>query len=107
MVCLLVPLYWIETGPANFLWLSDIALFTIMLALWMESSFLASMKAVGVMLPEIALNLDFSLRLAAGFDVIGLNATGYMFESRYTQLMKFFSLFCVVLPPLMFWLIYR
>ena len=59
------------------------------------------------MLPEIALNLDFSLRLAAGFDVIGLNATGYMFESRYTQLIKFFSLFCVVLPPLMLWLIYR
>ena len=106
-VCILVPVYWLERGPANFLWLSDIALLAVVLALWMESSFLASMMAVGVLLPEFAWNLDFFLRLVAGFDVFGLNATGYMFESHYTQLFKFFSLFHVVLPLLLLWMIYR
>ena len=103
-VCVLLPVYWMERGPANFLWLSDIALFVILLALWMESRFLTSMMTIGVLLPEFAWNLDFFLRLVAGFHVIGLNATGYMFESRHTQLIKLFSLFHVVLPLLMLWI---
>lgn len=106
-VCVLVLVYWVERGPANFLWLSDVALLAIVPALWMESRFLTSMMAVGVLLPELAWNLDFFLRLISGFDVIGLNATGYMFESGYTKLFKFFSLFHIFLPPLLLWMIYR
>ncbi|NOR40526.1 MAG: membrane-associated protein [Gammaproteobacteria bacterium] len=106
-VCVLVPIYWVEQGPANFLWLSDIALLAIVPALWMENRFLTSMVAVGVLLPELAWNLDFFLRLIAGFDVIGLNGTGYMFGSSYTPLFKFFSLFHVILPVLLLWMIYR
>ena len=26
-ICILVPVYWIQYGPGNFLWFSDIALF--------------------------------------------------------------------------------
>ena len=88
-VCVLVPVYWEERGAANFLWISDVALLAIVPALWMENRFLTSMMAVGVLLPELAWNLDFFLRLISGFDVIGLNATGYMFESDYTQQFKF------------------
>ena len=106
-VCVLVFVYWAERGPANFLWISDIALLVIVAALWLESRFLASMMAVGVLLPEFAWNLDFFLRLIAGFDVIGLNATGYMFDSHYTPLFKLFSLFHVILPLLLLWMIYR
>ena len=106
-VCILVPIYWVERGPANFLWLSDIALIAAVPALWMENRFLASMMAVGVLLPELAWNLDFFLRLIAGFDVIGLNGTDYMFASRYTPLLKLFSLFHVFLPVLLIWMIYR
>jgi hypothetical protein len=91
-VCVLVPVYWVERGPANFLWLSDVALLAMVPALWMENRFLTSMMTVGVLLPEFAWNLDFFLRLIAGFDVIGFNATGYMFESHYTPLFKFFRL---------------
>jgi hypothetical protein len=105
-VCVLVPVYWVERGPANFLWLSDIALLATVPALWMESRILASMMAVGGLLPELAWNLDFFLRLIAGFDVIGLDGTGYMFGSRYTSLFKFFSLFHVILPALLLWMIY-
>ena len=106
-VCVLVPVYWVERGPANFLWLSDVALLAMVPALWMENRFLSSMMAVGVLLPELAWNLDLFLRLIAGFDVFGLNATGYMFESRYTPLFKFFSLFHIILPGLLLWVIYR
>jgi len=106
-VCVLVPVYWLERGPANFLWLSDIALLATVPALWMENRFLTSMMAVGVLLPELAWNLDFFLRLITGYDVIGLNATGYIFGTRYTPLFKFFSLFHVFLPPLLLWMIYR
>ena len=90
-VCILVPIYWVERGPANFLWLSDIALIAAVPALWMENRFLASMMAVGVLLPELAWNLDFFLRLIAGFDVIGLNGTDYMFASRYTRRVQIFE----------------
>ena len=106
-VCVLVPVYWVERGPANFLWLSDVALLAMVPALWLENRFLSSMMAVGVLLPEFAWNLDFFVRLVAGFDVIGLNATGYMFESDYTPLFKFFSLFHVFLPLLLLWMTYR
>jgi len=106
-VCVLVPIYWVERGPANFLWLSDIALLATVPALWMENRFLTSMMAVGVLLPELAWNLDFFLRLIAGFDVIGLNGTGYMFGTLYTPLFKFFSLFHVILPVLLLWMICR
>ena len=106
-VCILVPIYWLERGPANFLWLSDIALIVSVPALWLENRFLASMMAVGVLLPELAWNLDFFLRLIVGVDVIGLNATGYMFEPGYALLFKFFSLFHVFLPVLLLWMIYQ
>ena len=106
-VCVLVPIYWVERGPANFLWLSDIALLATVPALWMENRFLTSMMAVGVLLPELAWNVDFFLRLITGFDVIGLNGTAYMFGTRYTSLFKFFSLFHVVLPVLLIWMVWR
>ena len=106
-VCALVPVYWLEKGPANFLWLSDIALLASVLALWLENRFLASMMAVGALLPELAWNLDFFLRLVTGVDVIGLNGTGYMFGDRYSSLFKFFSLFHVILPLMLLWMVYR
>jgi hypothetical protein len=106
-VCALVPVYWVERGPANFLWLSDIALLAAVPALWLENRFLASMLAVGVLLPELAWNLDFFLRWIAGFDVTGLNATAYMFAPGYTPLFKVFSLFHVILPALLLWMIHR
>jgi len=58
-VCLMVPVYWYYYGPSNFLWFSDISLFTIAAALWLESTLLASMMACGVLLLEIFWNTDF------------------------------------------------
>jgi hypothetical protein len=106
-VCILVPIYWVERGPANFLWASDIALLVTVAALWRESRFLSSMMAVGVLLPELGWNLDFFLRLASGTDLLGLNATGYMFNADYPRVLKTLSLFHVFLPVLLVWLVFR
>ena len=106
-VCLLVPVYWVHLGPANFLWACDIALLTTVIALWRESRLLASMMAVAVLLPELAWNLDFFSRLLAGHDVIGLDATGYMFNPAQPLWLRALSLFHVFLPVLLLWLVYR
>ena len=36
-ICVLVPVYWVQYGPGNFLWFSDIALFVTAAALWLET----------------------------------------------------------------------
>ena len=43
MVCAIIPIYFAQYGPANFLWFSDIALVTLVAAVWLENSLLASM----------------------------------------------------------------
>jgi len=103
----LVPVYWMEHGPANFLWLSDIALLVTVLALWLENRFLVSMMAVGVLLPEIFWNLDFFTRLLAGHDVLGLDATAYMFSPQIPWLTRGLSLFHVFLPALLIFALLR
>lgn len=106
-VGVLVPVYWVERGPANFLWGSDIALLVTVLALWLENRLLASMMAVGVLIPELAWNVDFFLRLVTDSDIFGLNITGYMFTPDYPLYSRTLSLFHVFLPVLLLWLVYR
>jgi hypothetical protein len=103
-VCILVPIYWLQYGPANFLWFSDISLFTVTLALWLHSSLLASTMAVGVLLLELFWNFDFFARLIFGFKAGGISA--YMFDSARPLYLRLLSLFHVVLPPILFWLVY-
>src|SRR5207237_4961793 len=78
-VCLLVPVYWMQYGPTNFLWFSDIALLLIVPALWFESALLASMMALSVVLLELTWNVDFFGRLLTGKELIGLSK--YMFDA--------------------------
>ena len=104
-VCLLVPVYWAKYGPANFLWFSDIALLLTLPALWLESSLLASMMAVGVLLLEIAWNLDFFGRLVSGKSLFELSK--YMFDPSIPLGVRALSLFHIVLPPLLLWMVYR
>jgi hypothetical protein len=106
-VCVLIPVYWrqADAGPRNFLWFSDIALFATALALWLESSLIASTMAVGVLLPELFWNLGFFVRLATGKSITGLSE--YMFESRRPLFSRLLSLFHIFLPPLLVWLVWR
>src|SRR5688572_24299001 len=104
-ICILVPIYWKQYGPGNFLWFSDIALFVTAAALWLESSLLASMMAVSVVVLESIWIIDFLIRFITGTSVIGLSA--YMFDSKIPLSIRALSLFHVVLPVLLLVLLYQ
>lgn len=104
-VGILVPIYWRQYGPANFLWFSDIALFGALAALLLESSLVASTVAVGVLLLEITWNVDFFVHLLSGARLTGLS--DYMFDAQINLCIRAMSLFHVVLPPLLVWMVYR
>ena len=104
-VCVLVPVYWRHYGPANFLWFSDIALLVSVPALWLESSLLASMMALAVLLPELGWNVDFFFRWVTGKPLIGISA--YMFDRAIPRYLRALSLFHVGLPVLLLWMVHR
>ena len=47
-LAVLVPVYWYNYGPTNFLYFCDIALFVTLIGIWRESALLVSMAAVGL-----------------------------------------------------------
>jgi hypothetical protein len=102
-VLFIIPIYWKQWGPGNFLWFSDITLFVSVAALWLESSLLASMMAVGVLLPEIAWNIDFFGRLITGKKLFGLS--DYMFNKEKSVFLRSLSLFHVLIPLLLVWML--
>ncbi len=104
-VCLLVPVNWLQYGPGNFLWFSDIALLTTVPALWLESPLLASMMALAVVLLEVAWNVDFFVRLITGASLSGLSE--YMFDPKIPLVIRAISLFHIALPVLLLWMLCR
>ena len=104
-VAILVPVYARKYGPTNFLWFSDIALLVTVPALWFESALLASMMALGVLLPEVVWNVSFFVGLFAGRPVLGL--AGYMFDPEKPRYLRALSLFHIFLPVLLVWLVAR
>lgn len=105
LVLVTVAVYAIKYPLGNFLWFSDIALLATVPALWFESSFLASMMAVGILLPEALWNVSFFGQLVTGRRVSGL--TDYMFDPVNPLYLRALSLFHVFLPPLLLWMIAR
>lgn len=102
---ILLPIYWREYGPANFLWFSDVALFLLVLALWLESRFLTSMAALAVLLPELLWSIEFLLRLITGIRLLG--TCDYMFDPTRPLFLRALSLFHLALPPLLLWMLHR
>ena len=104
-VCALVPIYWRQYGPANFLWFSDIALLALVPALWLENVLLVSMMAISVVFFEALWNIDFFFRLLTGKSLIGLSA--YMFDPKISLFIRGLSCFHIVLPLLLLWTLHR
>ena len=102
---MLVPVYWVHWGPKNFLWFSDIGLLTTAVSLWLESPLLASMMALAVALPELVWNADFFGRLLTGRHLFGLS--DYMFDPGRPRYLRALSLFHVVLPVVLIWILSR
>lgn len=103
-MAVLVPVYWANYGPTNFLYFCDVALFLTLAAVWMESALLASMAAVGIVLPQIVWVVDFAAGLA-GVNLLGM--TAYMFDERRSLFLRGLSLFHGWLPFLLLFLVKR
>jgi hypothetical protein len=103
MVAIIVPVYAVRYGWRNFLWFSDIALVATTVALWLESALIASMMAVGVLLPELLWNVSFLGRLLFGIRVSDL--AGYMFDPAKPRYLRALSLFHVALPLTLLWML--
>jgi hypothetical protein len=102
-LCALIPVYLHHYPLANFLWFSDIAMLITAAALWLQSSLLASMMALSVLLPEIIWNISFFASLIFGIDLFGM--TAYMFDPRRPLYLRALSLFHVALPVLLLWML--
>lgn len=96
----IVPVYWIEYGPQNFLWFSDIALFLTAWCLWTGHRLPASMMAVGVLPLELVWTADF----LTGGGLGGL--AGYMFDDAYPLWLRAFSLFHLPLVAVLVWMLW-
>ena len=103
-LAVLVPVYLLTYGPTNFLWFCDAALILTVAGMWLESSLLISMCAVGILLPQCLWLADFGSNLL-GFHLLGL--TGYMFDYRLPLFTRGLSLFHGWLPLLLVWLLIR
>lgn len=100
-----VPTIWAYNGPANFLWLCDIANFAVLAALWLESPLLFSSQTVSVLLVQISWMVDFFGRLLFGFHVLG--GTEYMFETVEPLWVRSLSFFHLLVPVMMLWAIWK
>lgn len=106
-VCVLIPAYWHQYGPANMLWGSNIALLLTCVALWTENRLLPSMAALGVLLPELGWIIDFTVRLLLGQEAIPFDGTRYMFDAGIPLWIRSLSLYHIALPIILVWLLYR
>ncbi len=103
-VAVLVPVYWMNYGPTNFLYFCDIALFLTLAAVWTEKPIFASMAAVGILIPQILWCLDFGTELV-GLHLVSM--TSYMFDEKNSLFLRGLSLFHGWLPFLLFFLVVR
>ena len=104
-ISILIPAYSLHYGWANFLWLSDIALFGTVLALWLDSALIASMMAVGALVLETAWIIDYFGHLLTRRTLLGLS--DYMFDAHNPVFIRALSLFHLVLPGLVLWMVWR
>ena len=102
-VVIVVAIWLRYYGWRNLLWFSDIALIGAVPAFWLEDARIASVLAVGVLLPEMLWNVDLAGRLLLRRRISGL--TDYMFEQDRPLILRRLSLFHVPLPLVLLWLL--
>ena len=102
---MLVPYYWVEYTPWNFLYFCDVALLMTLVGVWTERSIWISLAAVGILMPQALWVTDFLLRAVAGVHLTGM--TSYMFNSGIPLFVRGLSSFHGWPPFLLVWLVYR
>jgi len=105
-VSVFIPSHWHYSGPVNFLWLSDVGLFGMVLALLLGSRLLASMMLLATLLLDgVGWNVDFIVACLTGWHP--LHATAYMFDSQVPGLIRALSVFHPLVPALLVWMVSR
>ena len=99
------PLYWRQYGAANFLFFCDLGNVLIGIALWTESALIFSWVACGVLLFQTLYCIDLLGALLSRHHLIG--GTEYMFDQHLSLAIRLLSLFHVVTPPLLLWVLGR
>lgn len=103
-MAVLIPVYWMNYGPTNFLYFCDVALILTLVGIWKESRLLISMCAVGIVGVQIFWVLDYLVMLL-GFD--GTGFTAYMFNSETSFFLRSLSLYHGWLPFLLVYLVWK
>jgi hypothetical protein len=103
-VAVLVPVYWHNYGPTNFLYFCDASLFITLMGIWSESALLVSIPAVGIIGSQALWVLDFAVNLM-GWHLTGM--TDYMFDPQRSLFLRGLSLFHGWLPFLLVFLVAR
>ncbi len=101
MVLSIVLVYWRHRGPANFLWFSDIAFLALVPGLWLESTFIVSLAACMVLVPETLWSVSFFGALLRLPRVTTL--ADYMFDNQRPLWLRAVSLFHVPLLAVIVW----
>ena len=100
-----VPVYWNQYGPQNFLYFCDLGNFLITLGLWLESRFIISWQAVGLLVFQVLYDIDL-----LGAFLLGHHATGgteYMFDPAIPLFVRALGLYHFVVPILLLWALRR
>lgn len=103
-LAVMIPVYWANYGPTNFLYFCDVALLITLVGVWKENAFLVSMPAVGILIPQALWCADFVIELCGG-RLTGM--TGYMFDENRSLFLRGLSLFHGWLPFLLGYLVYK
>lgn len=101
-LAVLIPVYWVNYGPTNFLYFCDVALLLALVGIWREDALLVSLPAVGILIPQALWCLDFAVELCGG-TLTGM--TGYMFDPNHSLFLRGLSFFHGWLPFLLFYLV--
>jgi hypothetical protein len=104
-LAILIPTYWVNYGPGNFLWISDVTLFLGFIAVVFENKLVASIGAVGGLILESFWTVCFSSDLFLNIHLCSI--ADYMFDPALPLWLRLLSLFHVVLPFLLIWLVLR
>ncbi len=103
-MAVLIPTYWMNYGPSNFLYFCDVALIVTLIGMWREDALLISMPAVGILAPQVLWVADYVGNLM-GFGLTGM--TDYMFDADKSRFLRGLSLFHGWLPFLLVFLVWR
>ena len=102
MAVIVVSVYSYELPLSHFLWFSDIALITLVIAVWLNNRLLSSCMAVGVLFLELGWVADF----LTGGNLLG--AAAYVFDAdRKLHLNILSAVFHLALPPVLIYLLLR